>query len=140
MIVQIPKLRRRGKSFILRERARDTYIAVAGWRARFTLWLLTKAGYEIHENVTYYRDDTYVDLNVDDLTEAVYKLDLNLNDIWHYRAKTLYLGRDLYDRFIHEDIHPADVNINMKIGYNRDIQFRGLTVKLIPWMEGMLLV
>lgn len=115
-------------------------LANGNWFVRFLWWLIGKFEHRFAHRI---RKESYrtVAIDSDSIIEAVR---LNSNDIrriWDLEAKFLLVGRDMAHQLFGEieSRHNFAFPIEGRFGFNGQTKFLGLTVVVIPWMDGFCL-
>ena len=129
------------------------------WWPRFYNWVARTAAWQVYrwcdlsraradsacgEKLTYCNPD-FVRVDEEKVLDVLHNARLDLERIWREEAKYVLLGRDCFRALMIEtDVMFAQFPVDMRISHGnyQDPVCRvfGLTVCLVPWMEGIVLV
>lgn len=74
----------------------------------------------------------------DKLIAAIYEQKVEIQTLFNMLPKQLFIGTEDYAEMMREEIATTPFNFQARCGYNEHIM--GLSVKVIPWMRGILVV
>lgn len=107
------------------------------WLQRACAWLLTKLG-------AIYLDDRQVverrRISPDSLMESIYRQRNDLFEFFGRGGETLLIGGEDYGRLMHESAMNQYVEFRAEYRKGGPPKIMGLTVKVVPWMGGMVVI
>lgn len=113
------------------------------WANRIASWLFEKWSRSTFIDETAY---TVLSLDTDKLSRVIFESERGLAQCYGVRGGTVYMGPDEFRKAMAEYCSKAEfygpfsVRIPMRVGFGSEVRFFGMDVKMLPWMEGILIV
>lgn len=108
------------------------------WLDRIRRWLYSRL-----TKVSYREEYQLVSIDEDKIGRIISESQSNFRRFWDAKGGIVYLGPREFFR-LHEDQErtwmPLTMGTNMRAGFGGETRFLGITVKMLPWMEGILMV
>ena len=136
-------LRHKSRGFINGTRRIDAELFGQNFLGRLFVKLLTKFGkYLVIENVHEKRTPDYVELEFDSIRQLISFSSRQIQFIWDEKVQEILIGRDYMGKLQDEvdKVSQFTVDIPFYFEYQGTVFARGIKVRYIPWMNGMVLL
>ena len=134
-IVEFSELREKSVPFVMKDtfelRPERKYVLIQ----KACFWVLRKIGaHSIGERVEYTRHM----IDADSLLQKIFAMDKSICRQFNREPTRLLIGsKDLSDLLMSKEIYQ---NFSLRAEYMRDRKICGLTIEVIPWMRGILVM
>jgi hypothetical protein len=104
---------------------------------RLCLWILRRLGaHDLGERIEMRRHV----IHPEDLTEAIYRQEEQILDLFHHRGSRILIGPEEWERFLHDTPPYMMHSFSAPYGHGSSPQLLGMPVTMVPWMKGVLVV